>query len=69
MSGQALPPGEPHPNEFASRLLDGAIAGTAASDEYGVAEGVADEGVAVTALEDVVIAEEAGEVDEIALEE
>jgi hypothetical protein len=49
-------------------MLGGAIAGTAASDEYGDAQDqlVADE---MTPLDDVVVAEEAGEVDEISLEE
>jgi hypothetical protein len=54
--------------ELTDRMLTGAIAGTAASDEYGEAEG----GLAVavtTALEDVVQAEAAGEVDETALDE
>jgi hypothetical protein len=50
-------------------VLEGAIKGTAASDEYGDAEGLAGEADVVTALEDVVIAEEVGEVDEISLEE
>jgi hypothetical protein len=54
-------------SELTDRMLGGAIAGTAASDEYGDAE---DEASAeATALEDVVHAEEAGEVDEIALDE
>lgn len=54
-------------SDLADAMLGGAIAGTAASDEYGDAEDAA--GVAATALDDVVQAEEAGEVDEIALDE
>jgi hypothetical protein len=53
--------------ELADRILSGAIAGTAASDEYGDAEDVV--AAQVTALEDVVHAEESGEVDQISLEE
>jgi len=55
--------------EFADSLLAGAIAGTAASDKYGPAEGdqVLDGGA--SALEDVVSAVAAEEVDELRLEE
>lgn len=55
--------------ELTDRLLAGAIAGTAASDVYGDAEDEVAEAEEPTALEDVVLAEEAGEVDEISLEE
>lgn len=55
--------------ELADQLLAGAIAGTAASDAYGDAEGEVAEAEAPTALEDVVLAEESGEIDDIALEE
>lgn len=54
-------------SDLADRMLGGAIAGTAASDEYGDAEDEA--GAAATALDDVVEAEESGEVDQIALDE
>jgi hypothetical protein len=55
--------------ELVDGLLAGAIAGTAASDAYGDAEDQIEEAEEPTALEDVVLAEEAGEVDEISLEE
>ncbi len=55
--------------ELADRLLSGAIAGTAASDAYGDAEDEVTEAEESTALEDVVLAEESGDIDEIALEE
>lgn len=54
--------------ELTDRLLRGAIAGTAASDEYGDAEGEA-AAADTSALDDVVQAEAVGEVDEISLEE
>ena len=53
--------------EFTDRLLDRAIAGTAASDSYGRAEG--DSQTPVSALDDVVTASESEEVDQILLEE
>lgn len=55
--------------ELADRMLAGAIGGTAASDAYGDAEDEIAEAEEPTALEDVVLAEEAGEIDEISLEE
>jgi hypothetical protein len=55
--------------DLADRLLTGAIAGTAASDAYGDAEDEVAEPEQPTALEDVVLAEEAGEIDEMSLEE
>ena len=55
--------------ELTGRMLGGAIAGTAASDAYGEAEGEGVKAEKPSALEDVVRAEEAGEVDEISLEE
>jgi hypothetical protein len=55
--------------EFADRVLDGAIAGTAASDAYGEAEADGAADADVTVLDDVVTAQQAGEVDELALDE
>lgn len=49
-------------------MLEGAIADTAAGDEYGDAEDEVAVGEA-SVLDDVVRAEDAGEVDEIVLEE
>jgi hypothetical protein len=55
--------------ELADQILAGAIAGTAASDVYGDAEDEPADSSEVTPLEDVVQAEEAGEIDEVAFEE
>jgi hypothetical protein len=55
--------------EFADRILSGAISGTAASDVYGRTEGDGAEATPITALDDVVQAEETGEIDELSLDE
>lgn len=55
--------------ELSGHLLAGAIAETAASDTYGEAENEESTPERMTPLEDVVRAEEAGEIDEISLEE
>lgn len=54
-------------SNFVDRLLDLTIAGTAAADSYGPAED--DTMAPVTALEDVVVASEREEIDQIQLEE
>lgn len=55
-------------DEIANRIVSGAIRGTAASDEYGVAEDADLSGIQ-SALDDVVEAEEEGAVDELMLDE
>ena len=54
---------------MADQILAGAIAGTAASDVYGDAEDEPADSPDVTPLEDVVQAEEADEIDEVAFDE